>query len=623
MLKTLLAEVKQYKRDFIIAPIFTVLEVFMEVLLPFIMALLIDEGISAGNMGKVVTWSIVMIVVACCSMVFGLLACVYTSKAAGGLAANLREAMFTKLQTYSFSNIDRFSTSGLVTRMTTDVTNVLNAVQAVVRQMARAPIMLVCCVVLCLFISPSLSLIFAVALICLALVVGIVSAKANPIFNKVFDKYDDLNESVEENVSAIRVVKSFVREDYEDEKFQKASGKLYDMFVKAEGLVSINNPAMMVALFGVTLAMSWFGANYVVEGVITTGELTSLFGYVMQMLMSLMTLAMAIVQVTMSASSAKRICEVLTEEPDIKNPENAITEVPDGSVDFNHVTFSYKAGAGEAVLEDIDLHFKSGETIGIFGGTGSGKTSLVNLISRLYDVNEGSVCVGGHDVREYDLETLRNKVAVVLQKNELFSGTVAENLRWGKEDATDEELRHACDLAGASEFVDTLPQGYDTKIEQGGTNVSGGQKQRLCIARALLKDPKVLILDDSTSAVDTATDARIQDALTNDLPEMTKIIISQRVSSLASADRIVVLDEGRVAGFGTEEELLKTNDIYREVYEQQTKGGGGGDFDMPAPETTARPAAAAQPAATARSATAAQLATTARPAAAASGMAGE
>ena len=583
LLKTLLAEVKQYKKDFIIAPIFTVLEVFMEVLLPFVMALLIDEGISAGDMSAVIKWSIVMIIVACLSMVFGLLACKYTSKAAGGFAANLREAMFTKLQTYSFSNIDRFSTSGLVTRMTTDVTNVLNATQAVVRQMARAPIMLIACVVLCLFISPNLSIIFAVALICLALVVGIVSAKANPIFNKTFDKYDDLNASVEENVSAIRVVKSFVREDYENEKFQKASGNLYNMFSKAERLVAINNPAMMVTLYAVTLAMSWFGANYVVDGIITTGELTSLFGYVMQMLMSLMTLSMAIVQVTMANSSAKRICEVLTEEPDIQNPENPLMEVPDGSVDFNHVTFSYQSGSGESVLQDIDLHIKPGETIGIFGGTGSGKTSLVNLISRLYDVSEGSVSVGGHDVREYDLQVLRDSVAVVLQKNELFSGTILDNLRWGKKDATLEECRHVCDLAGASEFIDALPNGYNTMIEQGGTNVSGGQKQRLCIARALLKNPKVLILDDSTSAVDTATDAHIQDALTNDLPEMTKIIISQRVSSLASADRIIVLDEGRISGIGTEEELLQTNDIYREVYEQQTKGGG--DFDMPSPAT--------------------------------------
>ena len=589
MFKTLTAQIKQYKKDFILAPIFGVFEVVMEVMLPYIMALLIDEGVSAGNMNAVIKWSLVMVVSAVASMCFGMLAGKFASQAAGGLCSNLRDAMYARIQTFSFSNIDHFSTSGLVTRMTTDVTNIQNAVIMVLRMAIRAPITIIASIVMCVIISPSLSLIFVVALICLAIVLVLVNVTVNPIFNEVFDKYDNLNASVQENVSAIRVVKAFVREDYEDEKFQKASGEIYDMFVKAEGRLAINNPVLMLILYGCIIALSWFGANFVVDGIITTGNLSSLFGYVMQMLMSLMILSMIIVQITMSQASVRRISEVLTEEPDITDPEDPVMEVPDGAVDFNHVSFSYKSGTGERVLQDIDLHIHAGETVGIIGGTGSGKTSLVNLISRLYDVNEGSVCVGGHDVREYDLDTLRNKVAVVLQKNELFTGTVLDNLRWGNKDATLEECKHACDLAGASEFVETLPNGYETMIEQGGTNVSGGQKQRLCIARALLKEPKVLILDDSTSAVDTATDARIQDALTNDLPEMTKIIISQRVSSLASADRIIVLEDGRVTAFGTHDELMKQSEMYHDIYEQQTKGGGGGDFDVP----NAEPAPAA------------------------------
>ena len=589
MFKTLLSQIKQYKKDFIIAPIFGVLEVVMEVLLPYIIALIIDEGVSAGDMSEVIKWSLVMIASAAAAMIFGMLAGKFASKAAGGLAANLRDAMYRKIQTFSFSNIDHFSTSGLVTRMTTDVANIQNAVIMVLRMAIRSPITIIASIVMCVLISPSLSMIFVVALICLAIVLILVNVTVTPIFNEVFSKYDDLNESVEENVSAIRVVKAFVREDYEDEKFQKASGEIYNMFVKAEGRLAINSPILMLILYACIIALSWFGANYVVEGVITTGNLTSLFGYVMEMLMSLMMLSMVIVQISMSVASARRICEVIDEEPDIVNPENPIMEVPDGSVDFDHVTFSYQTGSGDNVLEDIDIHIKSGETIGILGGTGSGKTSLVNLISRLYDVSEGSVRVGGHDVREYDLDALRNKVAVVLQKNELFSGTIISNLRWGNENATLEQCQHACELAGASEFIDTFPNGYDTVIEQGGTNVSGGQKQRLCIARALLKEPKVLILDDSTSAVDTATDASIQHALTYDLPEMTKIVISQRVSSLASADRILVLDEGCVNGFGTHEELMQTNEIYREIYEQQTKGGG--DFDAPSPAEANAPAA--------------------------------
>ena len=588
MLKTLLAEVKQYKKAFILTPVFTALEVIMEVLLPFIIALIIDEGIEAGNMGKVVQWSVVMIVVACVSMFFGVAAAKMGSEAAAGYASNLRDSMFQKIQTFSFSNIDRFSTSGLVTRMTTDVTNVQNSVMMLLRMAVRAPIQLIASIVMCLFISPSLSLIFVVALVCLAIVLAFIMIKVNPLFSKVFAKYDNLNESVEENVSAIRVVKAFVREDYENEKFQKASGEVYDLYVRAEGLIAYNNPVMMVVLYACIIALSWFGANYVVEGLITTGNLTSLFGYIMQMLMALMILSMVFVMITMSLANMRRICEVLDEEPDIVNPADPVMEVADGRIDFDHVSFSYKTGTGESVLTDIDLHIEPGETVGIIGGTGSGKTSLVNLVSRLYDATEGAVRVGGVDVRDYDLDTLRNKVAVVLQKNELFTGTIADNLRWGNKDASQAELRHACDIAGASEFVLRFPDGFSTKIEQGGTNVSGGQKQRLCIARALLKDPQVLILDDSTSAVDTATDAQIQHALSNDLPQMTKLVISQRVSSLASADRILVLDDGHVSGFGTHDELMATNEIYRDIYEQQTKGGGGGDFDMVAPASTGK-----------------------------------
>ena len=588
MLKTLLAEVKQYKKAFILTPVFTALEVIMEVLLPFIIALIIDEGIEAGNMGKVVQWSVVMIVVACVSMFFGVTAAKMGSEAAAGYASNLRDSMFQKIQTFSFSNIDRFSTSGLVTRMTTDVTNVQNSVMMLLRMAVRAPIQLIASIVMCLFISPSLSLIFVVALVCLAIVLAFIMIKVNPLFSKVFAKYDNLNESVEENVSAIRVVKAFVREDYENEKFQKASGEVYDLYVRAEGLIAYNNPVMMVVLYACIIALSWFGANYVVEGLITTGNLTSLFGYIMQMLMALMILSMVFVMITMSLANMRRICEVLDEEPDIVNPADPVMEVADGRIDFDHVSFSYKTGTGESVLTDIDLHIEPGETVGIIGGTGSGKTSLVNLVSRLYDATEGAVRVGGVDVRDYDLDTLRNKVAVVLQKNELFTGTIADNLRWGNKDASQAELRHACDIAGASEFVLRFPDGFSTKIEQGGTNVSGGQKQRLCIARALLKDPQVLILDDSTSAVDTATDAQIQHALSNDLPQMTKLVISQRVSSLASADRILVLDDGHVSGFGTHDELMASNEIYRDIYEQQTKGGGGGDFDMVAPASTGK-----------------------------------
>ena len=588
MLKTLLAEVKQYKKAFILTPVFTALEVIMEVLLPFIIALIIDEGIEAGNMGKVVQWSVVMIVVACVSMFFGVTAAKMGSEAAAGYASNLRDSMFQKIQTFSFSNIDRFSTSGLVTRMTTDVTNVQNSVMMLLRMAVRAPIQLIASIVMCLFISPSLSLIFVVALVCLAIVLAFIMIKVNPLFSKVFAKYDNLNESVEENVSAIRVVKAFVREDYENEKFQKASGEVYDLYVRAEGLIAYNNPVMMVVLYACIIALSWFGANYVVEGLITTGNLTSLFGYIMQMLMALMILSMVFVMITMSLANMRRICEVLDEEPDIVNPADPVMEVADGRIDFDHVSFSYKTGTGESVLTDIDLHIEPGETVCIIGGTGSGKTSLVNLVSRLYDASEGTVRVGGVDVRDYDLDTLRNKVAVVLQKNELFTGTIADNLRWGNKDASQAELRHACDIAGASEFVLRFPDGFSTKIEQGGTNVSGGQKQRLCIARALLKDPQVLILDDSTSAVDTATDAQIQHALSNDLPQMTKLVISQRVSSLASADRILVLDDGHVSGFGTHDELMASNEIYRDIYEQQTKGGGGGDFDMVAPASTGK-----------------------------------
>ena len=579
MLKTLLSQVKEYKTASLLAPLFTALEVVMELFIPFITAAIIDQGIEAGDLGQVYRYGALMIVMAFLSLCFGTLAGRFSAKASAGFACNLRDALYAKVQTFSFSNIDKYSTAGLVTRMTTDVTNMQNAYQMILRIAVRAPLMLVCSMCMCFFISVQLSAVFLVALVVLGVSPIFIMTRTIPVFQKVFRKYDDLNASVQENVSAIRVVKAFVREAYEDEKFKKAADGLYRLFVKAESTLALNSPIMMLVVYGSILALSWFGAHYIVAGELTTGNLTSLFSYVMGVLMSLMMLSMIFVMVTMSIASAERICEVLKETPALADPERPLMTVSDGRVDFDHVSFSYQHGSGEVVLRDLDLHIASGETIGVVGGTGSGKSSLVNLISRLYDVDQGSVRVDGVDVRDYDLEALRNQVAVVLQKNVLFSGTILDNLRWGKEDATEEECREAARLACADEFIDRFPDGYNTWIEQGGSNVSGGQKQRLCIARTLLKSPKVLILDDSTSAVDTATDAKIREAFARQIPGTTKIIIAQRVSSVQNADRILVLDNGAVSGFDTHENLLKTNRIYQEIYEAQTQGGG--DFDHP------------------------------------------
>ena len=579
MLKTLLSQVKEYKTASLLAPLFTALEVVMELFIPFITAAIIDQGIEAGDLGQVYRYGALMIVMAFLSLCFGTLAGRFSAKASAGFACNLRDALYAKVQTFSFSNIDKYSTAGLVTRMTTDVTNMQNAYQMILRIAVRAPLMLVCSMCMYFFISVQLSAVFLVALVVLGVSLIFIMTRTIPVFQKVFRRYDDLNASVQENVSAIRVVKAFVREAYEDEKFKKAADGLYRLFVKAESTLALNSPIMMLVVYGSILALSWFGAHYIVAGELTTGNLTSLFSYVMGVLMSLMMLSMIFVMVTMSIASAERICEVLKETPALADPERPLMTVSDGRVDFDHVSFSYQHGSGEVVLRDLDLHIASGETIGVVGGTGSGKSSLVNLISRLYDVDQGSVRVDGVDVRDYDLEALRNQVAVVLQKNVLFSGTILDNLRWGKEDATEEECREAARLACADEFIDRFPDGYNTWIEQGGANVSGGQKQRLCIARALLKSPKVLILDDSTSAVDTATDAKIREAFARQIPGTTKIIIAQRVSSVQNADRILVLDNGAVSGFDTHENLLKTNRIYQEIYEAQTQGGG--DFDHP------------------------------------------
>ena len=577
MIRTLLKEVKQYKTATLLTPLFTAGEVILEVLIPFVTALIIDRGIEAGNIQNVYFYGVIMLVLAFLSLVCGVLAGRFGAKSSSGFAANLREAIFEKVQTFDFKNIDHFSTAGLVTRMTTDVTDVQMAYQMCLRIAVRAPLMLVSSMIMCFFISAKLSMVFLVAMLILAVVLIFVTAKTTKIFNEVFRKYDDLNASVQENVSAIRVVKAYVREKYEDERFAKAAENLYTLFSKAEKILALNNPVMMLVVYGCIIAISWFGAHFIVGGTLTTGNLTSLFSYVMSVLMSLMMLSMIFVMMTMSWASAKRIAEVLDEKVEMQNPVTPVTEVQDGSIDFNHVCFSYKEGSGENVLSDIDLHIKSGETIGIIGGTGCGKSTLVSLISRLYDVTKGSVCVGGKDVREYDMDTLRNQVAVVLQKNVLFSGTVLDNLRWGDENATEEECKEACRLACADEFIERFVDGYDTWIEQGGTNVSGGQKQRLCIARALLKKPKVLILDDSTSAVDTATDAKIREAFTKKIPGTTKLIVAQRITSVQDADRILVLDNGRISGFDSHENLLKTNAIYQEIYEAQMEGGG--DFD--------------------------------------------
>ena len=579
-MKQVLHQLGRYRKDTFLCIAMAALEVLMEILLPFITAIIIDQGLEAANLSVVYRYGAAMVIMALFSLTFGALAGKFAASASSGLSANLREAIYAKIQTFSFSNIDKFSVPGLVTRMTTDITNVQNAFMMVIRIAVRAPLMLIFSYVMCLLISPPMSLMFLVAVVFLVVVLGAIMLVTLKIFNRVFQKYDDLNASVQENVSAIRVVKAFVREEYENQKFSKASAKLYQLFVKAEGLLAFNSPAMMLAVYFCIISASWLGAQFIVSGTMTTGDLTSLFSYIMSLLMRLMMLSMVVVMISMSMASVRRISQVLTETPDLKEPEKPVLEVADGSIDFDHVSFSYKQGSGKNALSDIDLHIKSGETIGVIGGTGSGKSSLVNLICRLYDVSEGAVRVGGLDVRQYDMEALRNQVSVVLQKNTLFSGTILDNLRWGNPEATEEECVQACRAACADEFIDRFPDGYQTRIERGGANVSGGQKQRLCIARALLKKPKVLILDDSTSAVDTATDARIRAAFAENIPGTTKVIIAQRVSSVEHADRILVLDEGRVNGFDTHEHLLENNAIYREIYESQIKGGG--DFDQPA-----------------------------------------
>ena len=578
MLKTLWAQVGRYKKQAILTPLFTMGEAVLEIAVPLVMASIIDDGIEAGNIGHVYRYGALMVGLAALGLLAGILAGTTAATASSGFAANLRAAMFRNIQDFSFANIDKYSTAGLVTRLTTDVTNVQNAFQMMTRMAVRAPAMMIAAAVMAVKVSPRMSVIFLVALICLIIVLPLLMIPTGKLFRQVFRKYDDLNASVQENVSAIRVVKSFVREGFEGEKFRKAAENLYELFVRTEKKMVLVMPVMMVAVYGCNLAISWYGAHYILDGSLTTGDLSMLFSYVMSILMSLMMLSMVFVMITMSAASAQRIVEVLGEKSDIVSPENALTEVADGSVDFENVSFAYRQGSGKPVLQNIDLRIRSGETIGILGGTGSAKSSLVNLIPRLYDVTEGTVKVGGRDVRDYDLEVLRSQVSVVLQKNVLFSGTIYENLRWGNPDATDEECRAACRLACADEFIQRFPEGYETKIEQGGSNVSGGQKQRLCIARALLKKPKILILDDSTSAVDTATDGKIRRAFREEIPGTTKLIIAQRISSVQDADRILVLDEGRVSAFGTHEELLRTSAIYREVWESQT-GNGNGDFD--------------------------------------------
>lgn len=576
-MKTVLKYVKNYKKDSILTIVFTMFEVFMEVLLPFATSYIIDRGIEAQNINNVYKYGGIMLVMAALSLLFGALGGRYVARASSGFAANLRKGIYDKVQTFSFSNIDRFSTPSLVTRMTTDVTNIQNAYMMCLRIATRAPLTLVFSMIMCFFISAKISLVFLVAIILLGCVLAIVIRAALKYFDKAFDTYDRVNADIQENITAIRVVKSYVREDYETDKFEKSVNLLKKLFIKAEGYLTLNMPSLMLCIYGCTIAISWFAAHYIVSGEMTTGNLTTLLSYIMQILMSLMMLSMIFVMITMSAASVRRISQVLNEVPDIKNPENPVEEVKDGRIDFNNVNFSYRKNSNKNALSDIDIHIKSGETIGIIGGTGSGKSSFVNLICRLYDVSTGSVCVGGVDVREYDTEALRNNVSVVLQKNVLFSGTILDNLRWGNPNATDEECIEACKSACADEFIEKMSDKYNTYIERGGTNVSGGQKQRLCIARALLKKPKVLILDDSTSAVDTATDAKIREAFATKIPNTTKIIIAQRISSVKDADRIIVLDDGKVNGFDSHENLLKNNEIYSEIFESQQ---GGGDFDQ-------------------------------------------
>lgn len=577
MIKTLAVHIKGYIKESVMTPLFMILEVVMETIIPMLMATMIDDGVSKGNLNHVVTTGLIMILCALVALFAGYMGGVYGAKASAGFAKNLREAMFINIQSFSFANIDKYSTAGLVTRMTTDVTNLQNAYQMILRICFRAPINLIAAMTMTMLINAKLATVYLVAIAFLAIVLIFIISKTYKLFSEVFERYDDLNASVQENVSSIRVVKAYVREDYEVKKFNKATYMLYKLFVKAENMMVSVSPLMMLTIYGSMIAISWFGANMIVGSELTTGELTSMLTFCMQILMSLMMLALIFVMLTMSMASAKRIAGVLDEETTLKNPENPDFNVPDGSIDFENVFFSYSEKSERPVLNNINLRIKSGETIGIIGGTGSSKTSLVNLIGRLYDVNSGSVKVGGKDVRTYDLETLRDKVSVVLQKNVLFSGTILDNLRWGNENATEEECINACKLACADDFIQTFPDKYNTKIEQGGTNVSGGQKQRLCIARALLKKPKILILDDSTSAVDTATDAKIRRAFAEEIPDTTKLIISQRVSSVENADRIVVMDNGEINAAGTHDELMDSCEIYKEIYVAQTVGNG--DFD--------------------------------------------
>lgn len=576
-LRILLKEVKEYKTASVITPIFMILEVLMETMIPFLMASIIDNGVNAGNLEHIYKVGGIMIIVALLGLLAGLAGGRFGAKASAGFAKNLREAMFNNIQTFSFANIDKYSTAGLVTRLTTDVTNIQNSYQMILRMMMRAPSSMICALIMAFSINARLSLIYLAAVLILGIILFFIISHATRYFRMAFPKYDELNASVQENVSAIRVVKAYVREEQETSKFHRASENIYNIFVKAEKNIIFNAPLMQFTVYTCIILISWLGAKMIVGSTLTTGELMSLLAYCMNILMSLMMLSMVFVMISMSVASAERIAEVLSETSDIHNPENPVYEVSDGSITFSNVDFAYDKSNDEPVLKNINLKIHSGETIGIIGGTGSAKTSLVNLLSRLYDVTEGEVLVGGLNVKEYDIESLRNQVSVVLQNNVLFSGTIYDNLRWGDINASEEECKRACHLACADEFIEKLPDGYETYIEQGGTNVSGGQKQRLCIARALLKKPKILILDDSTSAVDTATDAKIRRAFREEIPNTTKLIIAQRISSVQDADRIIVMDEGRVNGFGTHEELLKSNAIYREVYESQTNGGG--DFD--------------------------------------------
>lgn len=577
MFKTLLKEVREFKKASIATPIFMLLEVLMETMIPYLMASIIDQGVNAGNLGHIYRIGALMIVAAAIGLFAGMAGGRYGAKASAGLARNLRKSMFDHIQTFSFANIDKFSTAGLVTRLTTDVTNIQNAYQMMLRMMMRAPATMICALVMAFTINVRLASIYLIAVLFLGTILFFIIRHATSYFRMAFPKYDELNASVQENVSAIRVVKAYVREEHETSKFQKASENIYRIFVKAERNVIFNSPLMQFTVYTCIILISWIGAKMIVSNSLTTGELMSLLTYCMNILSSLMMLSMVFVMLSMSTASAERICEVLNEQSDLANPPHPLTEVKDGSIAFHHVDFSYKKESQEPVLHDISLEIHSGETIGIIGATGSSKSSLVSLISRLYDATSGEVLVGGRNVKEYDMESLRNQVAVVLQNNVLFSGSIYDNLRWGNLNASDEECQEACRLACADDFIRSFPNGYNTRIEQSGNNVSGGQKQRLCIARALLKKPRILILDDSTSAVDTATDAKIRRAFREEIPNTTKLIIAQRISSVQDADRILVLDEGRVNGFGTHEELLKTNAIYREVYESQTKGGG--DFD--------------------------------------------